>query len=519
MNFIFSDELCQITQEDVSKAIISSENDEKPKAIPSVGQMFSELHSSSKQLPQEWMVVQIAKRFDVSIIGATNRKIVCKDTGLLITLFRYPRWELNDKRPLVIVVPSNEGNKLFQEVLGMYEILKENLMYNKEKDSGEYRQKYWSKLNELEVGLEKLVGDQVKWFENWRFLLSGCFKETEDKCMESKLYTKIDQYCKQRKCTTEFRIVVSLLARRIDLMSHEGIYGFCCHYAEDDDDLKKMFMFLIEIQKSFKINSPRETYPCVLVVDEMLDMMLWEMLNTDQDFCRFSSFHLLMTLFKKHSDEIKNGYWQTKIGTGCAVVNPEKNLPDMQQRMVEYFDYCMPNWKKIVAETPTKETFADILTSNDIFVYCGHGSGLQFIKDYYLMHLKIRSVTFLFGCSSGKLNSKGMWSEMHGSHTYYAAGLCPGVFGMLFVVTDYLTDVMSSIILCRWIPNPECKRSWRETFKKHWRGDNYKQKDTMSSELEQNLLRIITDLRREKHITMRQRAAMCYRGLPAWNNF
>lgn len=462
------------------------------------------------------MVVQFTKRFDGSVIGARYHRIACKDTGLFITLFRYPRWELNDKRPLVIVLPPETENNLYKEVFDMYESLKENLVYDKDRDSGEYRQQYWAKLKEVEKDLDKLIKAHEKWFGSWRFLLSGCFKEPEDKSMESKVYAKVDRYCKQRKSSTEFRILVSLLARRMDLMSPEGIYGFCCHYAEDEEDLQKMFLFLREIQVSFKTKNPRETFPCVLIVDEMLDMMLWEMLNTDQDFCRFNSFHVLTTIYKKHSNEIENGYWQTTIRNGCAVVNPEKNLPDMQERIMEYLEYWMPEWKKIVAEAPTKEDFADIFTNNDIFMYCGHGSGLQFIKDFYLTHLKIRPIAFLFGCSSGKLHSRGMWSELHGSHTYYAAGLCPGVFGLLFVVTDFLTDLMASIIVCRWVPNPACKRSWRDTFKKNWREDKM---NIDNLETEPNLLRIITDLRRETTITIRQRAAVCYRGLPVWNNF
>lgn len=134
------------------------------------------------------MVVQIAKRFHRTVIGATNRQIVSKDTGLLITLFRYPRWELNDKRPLVIVVPSNEADALLTNVLDMYESLKEHLVYNKANDSEEYRQKYWAKLKEVETSLEKLVQAQQKWFRMWLFLLSGCCKETEDKTTESKVF-------------------------------------------------------------------------------------------------------------------------------------------------------------------------------------------------------------------------------------------------------------------------------------------------------------------------------------------
>ncbi|XP_063708216.1 separin [Culicoides brevitarsis] len=504
--------LCPIIRNDVSKCLKKS----KPEQPPSINQLFSELNAASKTLPAEWMVVQIAKRFDSSFIGATNKQITCKDTGLIITLFHYPRWELNDKRPLAIVVPPGDNDRMYTGVFEIYEALKENLMYNKEQDSGQNRQKYWENLRVVEEKLTKLVEEQEKWFGTWRFLLTGYFKKTEDKAMEAKIYAKVDQYCKQHKSSTEFRIIVSLLARRIDLMSHKALYEFCCHYSETDAEVKRLFLFLIDIQKSFKVKNPRESFPCMLVIDEILDFLLWEMLNIDQDFCRFNSFHAMMTIYTKYASEIKNGYWMTNVKDGFAIVDPENNLQSMRERMVEYLSYWMPKWKLVVGQAPTKENFTELF-EKDVFVYCGHGSGFQFIKDFELMQHKIKPVTFLFGCSSGRLNSKGMWGELQGSHTYYAAGLCPAVFGMLFVVTDYLTDLMSTIILCRWLPNTDCKRTWYETFKKNWRVDTIQKLNIVQSEAEKNLCRIISDLRRETSITIRQRAAMCYRGLPVWN--
>lgn len=434
-------------------------------------QIYTELHADSKILPPEWTVVQISKRFDALVTGGQSKEILSKDTGLFITLFKYPRWELNDKKPLLISVAPNNGNEMLQNLLDMYDSMKEVMKYDRSKDTRDYRQKYWDDIHKFEENLQKVVEDQKIWFRTWMFVLSGAFKDTLDKGMETKVYAKIDQYCKQQKCTIELRILLSMIGRRADLMSKEAIYDFCCQFATDETDFKNMFGLLYNIKKNFIVREPRESYPCLLIIDETLDLLLWEMLNVDQEISRISSFPILMSLYRKHSRDIKNGYWYVKIRKGHTIINPENNLPDMEIRMTEFIDSWLPSWTKNIGEQVSKEKLFDIWKNIDVFVYCGHGSGLQHVKDYYLMHLNIKPVTFLFGCTSGKLNSKGLWSEITGSHTYYASALCPSVMGMLFIVTDYLTDVMATVIFSRWLPYSG-KKPWKELEKKNWRPES-----------------------------------------------
>ena len=91
--------------------------------------------------------------------------------------------------------------------------------------------------------------------------------------------------------------------------------------------------------------------------------------------------------------------------------------------MLKFFDYCLPNWKCMNGKSKEMEYLADTITEANVYVYCGHGSGLQFIKCEKLTKLHLNNVVFLFGCDSVALSSYGLYSEMTGSHIYYHLAL------------------------------------------------------------------------------------------------
>ena len=62
------------------------------------------------------------------------------------------------------------------------------------------------------------------------------------------------------------------------------------------------------------------------------------------------------------------------------------------------------------------------LQARDMFVYCGHGSGVQYLPQRSLQCLPSCAAAFLMGCSSGRLAARGRY-ECHGPIlTYLQAG-------------------------------------------------------------------------------------------------
>lgn len=94
------------------------------------------------------------------------------------------------------------------------------------------------------------------------------------------------------------------------------------------------------------------------------------------------------------------------------------------------------------------------LSAADLYIYCGHGSG-----EVYLHRDKVRSLqpdctaALLFGCSSGRLECKGIFGPSGAVLAYLHAG-SPAVLAMLWDVTDRDIDQLSVKILRKWLlPN------------------------------------------------------------------
>ena len=93
----------------------------------------------------------------------------------------------------------------------------------------------------------------------------------------------------------------------------------------------------------------------------------------------------------------------------------------METRISGFFQYWLPSWKTQTG-TCNAEQFKEMVTKSDVFVYCGHGTGLQFVQGDELQNMNIKSVVFLFGCGSVALTGTGFNRELRGAHLYYHLG-------------------------------------------------------------------------------------------------
>lgn len=91
---------------------------------------------------------------------------------------------------------------------------------------------------------------------------------------------------------------------------------------------------------------------------------------------------------------------------------------------MDFLSRRLPEWKGTVGTTSSKEEVSDAVTKNDIFLYvglrnkldwkseeavdfymhcyryCGHGSGIQYMKSSHLFTLDAKAIPLLFGCGS-----------------------------------------------------------------------------------------------------------------------
>lgn len=109
----------------------------------------------------------------------------------------------------------------------------------------------------------------------------------------------------------------------------------------------------------------------------------------------------------------------------------------------------MVGWKGLVAQKPTENDMIRMLSKGDIFVYMGHGSGQQYIREAKIKKMDQCCPSFLLGCRSGVLTEAGDYEPWGTPLAYMIAG-CPMLVANLWDVTDRDIDIFSESMLEKW---------------------------------------------------------------------
>lgn len=435
----------------------------------------------SKQFPKEWTVIQLCKDFNPVALSSTSEETLTHDTGVSMTIFKHSAI----KDSLMIELKKLPEN-IFEKVYQVDKKIRESLNFSKmpqetKVEAQESKEKYWAAAKEIEGHIQDSINLLKSLIGPWTCALTGNFKNRKSHETESEIRRKVADFLKTRGFSEQQDKLIHLLARRTDLLTHQQIFVAITYILREkssigynDIDLNDIYDFLTWIKQEF-VYDDVTTHPCILIVDENLDQMPLEMINTQQEFTRVCSFDNLKKLYEKHCGSIENGYVQSATDNCYAVVNPDGSLQMMAERMKNFFNYWLPTWKLSVNAKPMKEEFYDLLAQYNVFVYCGHGSGLQILSDNGYI-LKSKAVVFLFGCGSVSVSSTGLNSPMKGAHVFYHLGGSPAVIGFLWTVSDFATDMCSSKILSGWCSSSQSKQHhWQNIDKVGW-----KKKGTLS---------------------------------------
>lgn len=143
----------------------------------------------------------------------------------------------------------------------------------------------------------KLVDDMSNWLGAWITLFCGKIKGAAGRKFEQEIFQQVDNFCNSISDITEDqRCMLSLIARRIDLIANDKIEQAAREITTTTEQYECITLFLTELKKN-TIFKGFEYYPCILIVDEILDGLPWEMVLTTQQFTRVHSIYLLFDLY------------------------------------------------------------------------------------------------------------------------------------------------------------------------------------------------------------------------------
>ncbi|ETN60308.1 hypothetical protein AND_008059 [Anopheles darlingi] len=509
---------------------LASDTEQPP--LP-VSDGYDSLCKLCRELPEQWTVLQISKAFNPRTRFLTYEENMTEPALIMLTLYRCsdPLGEDRSEPLLICLEPAvADPKQKYENFFEHISAIPREVRTSCEPGASAAGESQSTRNEAIEQLLSAAIERAKRWLGPWANLFCGKFRSQNDQSLEAEIYNRIEDYCIQRKLTKKAQRLISLVARRLDLLSGEDIYRLCCSDELDLDELQveSLYDYLTDMQEhKFKIDqtSPRESFPVVLIVDEWLDIFPWEMLHPTQESCRFGSFSQMIDLFDAHKDRIRNGYLWLPTEKCSSIINPDKNLAKMSTRLQLFYKEWYPeSFELLIDEPPSGTELGEMLNTSDVVIYNGHGSGMQFLHGETLMQRNINCVTFLFGCDSVRLYSNGLFTEMCGSHLYYNAAHCPAVIGALWVLTDLYTDIYSMLLVGNWMPstNPQYKKlniSAIDTLALkagQWQLNKVSAKKYFIRQ-HRNLLKVMSECRQFTHLPQRIRCAFVCRGFPVMN--
>lgn len=390
-----------------------------------------EIASTSRQFPKEWTVVQLSKNFNPHAMSSKHDEIVSFNAGITMTIFKHSAVKemlmLEVKKPIHLENVFEKTYKLNKKILDSVNLIKSS--YASASEKHECQEKYSREKKDLETYVEEIVKQLTFFIGPWSCVLTGCFKSRKSIETENEIRKQVYEFLSKRSFTEQQEKLIHIVARRTDILTHQQIFVAITYILSDksnlgynDVDLNDLYDYLTWIKQEFKYDDV-STHPCILIIDELLDQLPFEMINTQQEFTRVCSFSTLKKLWSRYRNSMdNNGYIVAPITKCQALINPDGTLQDMEDRMRNFFNYWLPSWKVLYKNALSKEGFSEFLAQSDVLVYAGHGSGLA---NANIFNLKSKAIVFLFGCGSTGLVSTGLNSELKGAHVYYHLGTCP----------------------------------------------------------------------------------------------
>ncbi|KAJ3077267.1 hypothetical protein HDU98_004229 [Podochytrium sp. JEL0797] len=190
-------------------------------------------------------------------------------------------------------------------------------------------------------------------------------------------------------------------------------------------------------------SAPREKPHLVLVLDKKLQSIPWESIPCIRG-TSVSRVHSLCFL----RDRFLEGEDVQKVTKEDAfyVLNPSKDLVGTEKEFTRFLK-GNKQWDGVIGRAPTEKEMESNLSSKPVVMYFGHGGAEQYVRGHNIRKFDNCAVTFLMGCSSGKLSARGEF-DVSGTALNYMMGRSPTIVANLWDVTDRDVDRFSKKMFC-----------------------------------------------------------------------
>ncbi|XP_010879832.2 separin [Esox lucius] len=304
--------------------------------------------------------------------------------------------------------------------------------------------KWWEGRKSLDGRIERVLEEMEKLLGCWCGLLQPLTSDPELSVQAKRLQKTLAGWGAQ----TSEEMLKALLSTS-PLLSQSQLQCFAKGVCVERE---KECVDLLRTALAGLAESPNSQGHVVLILDKYLQKLPWESISCLRpcSVTRMPSLHSVLghcALQQSDPGCVLNGGVDPK--QVFYVLNPDGNLGDTAERFKEWFA-SEPHWQGVCGGAPDPGQLLEAVTTKDLYIYVGHGSGARFLDRQMILKGEMRPASLLFGCSSAALAVQG---ELEGTGiilSYLMAG-CPLVLGNLWDVTDRDIDRFTKALLESWL--------------------------------------------------------------------
>nr|XP_006819432.1 PREDICTED: uncharacterized protein LOC102810216 [Saccoglossus kowalevskii] len=283
------------------------------------------------------------------------------------------------------------------------------------------KKKWWKIREDLNTRLKALLSNmENELLGCWKVLLLG---RSEDEqiakhiTMVTAKFTKLYKLEAMQSQLLQYLLHGMTWLDRYHIMSGlSAVTGIPMNSDELNTMCNEILTLRDEIDAKFEMKSIKRC-PVILVLDKHVQQLPWESLSiinaSKQSISRMPSIQFILSHLQERSNEhsvLSHGVNPSKTS---YVVNPSGDLANTQKAFEDWFKK-VEGWSGISGRIPTSDEYKAALLNNDLFIYCGHGNGGQYLSGDDILRLQCNSVSLLMGCSSGQLDTNNSDMEATG---------------------------------------------------------------------------------------------------------
>ncbi|KAI3774516.1 hypothetical protein L1987_49074 [Smallanthus sonchifolius] len=327
------------------------------------------------------------------------------------------------------------GHTVVDEVAPLFRtILEESYLsssgYTTLEDTKQNRLIWWNRRRKLDQRLGEFLRDMEDlWFGPWKHLLLGGLSDHRHiDFLQKKLRKDLKSKCKFDVHENIIKAVIRGGGHRKECLSElikkKGCYigGRACI---DDGGLSSLVSdLLLNTMHEIGEEDYADREPVILVPDFDIQMLPWESLPVlrNQEVYRMPSVASISCTYDRCC------HFQEKVGEDSSLfpmidpldayylLNPGGDLYRTEAEFGNWFKD--QNFEGTAGTSPSVDELSVALKSHDLFIYLGHGSGVQYIPGGEIQKLERCAATLLMGCSSGSLSLNGSYTPK-GAPLYY----------------------------------------------------------------------------------------------------